>query len=179
MCISNSYKYTQCTLRGIFVSFFLNSSSSFFSERWKTQKKVAQKYLRKSPARLFKFGKIAIELGISTKKSLCSDMKTRWNSTHHMLQSVLYYKSTFQRYAVRDSNFEWLPSEIEWIRGEKLIKLLDVFTNISNIFSGTSYPACNLYFNEVFKVKNTIFKAYTSSDGFLKDGFFRWFLQMV
>jgi Domain of unknown function (DUF4413) len=127
------------------------------------------KYLRKSPARLFKFGEIAIQLGISTKRSLCSDVRTRWNSTHRMLQSAIYYKSTFQRYAMRDSNFEWLPTEIEWIRAEKLMKLLDVFTNTSNLFSETSYPTCNLYFNEVFKVKKTICEAYASSDGFLKE----------
>jgi hypothetical protein len=111
------------------------------------------KYLRKSLGRLFKFEEIAIQLSLSTKRSLCSDVKTRWNSTHRMLKSALYYKSTFQRYATRDSNFEWLPDEIEWIRAEKVVKLLDVFTNACNLFSGTSYPTSNLYFNEVFKVK--------------------------
>jgi len=35
------------------------------------------KYLRKSMDRLFKFGEIAIQLGLSTKRSLCSDVKTR------------------------------------------------------------------------------------------------------
>jgi Domain of unknown function (DUF4413) len=49
------------------------------------------------------------------------------------------------------------------------MKLLDVFTNTSNLFSGTSYPTCNLYFNEVFKVKKTICEAYASSNGFLKE----------
>jgi Domain of unknown function (DUF4413) len=86
-----------------------------------------------------------------------------------MLKSALYYKSTFQRYATRDSNFEWLPDEIEWIRAEKVVKLLDVFTNACNLFSGTSYPTSNLYFNEVFKVKKAICEAYASSDAFLKE----------
>jgi hypothetical protein len=72
-----------------------------------------------------------------------------------MLKSALYYKSTFQRYAIRDSSFEWLPDEIEWIRAENVVKLLDVFTNAYNLFSGTSYPTSNLYFNEVFKVKKS------------------------
>jgi hypothetical protein len=35
------------------------------------------KYLRKSSGRLFKFGEIAIQLSLSTKRSLCSDVKTR------------------------------------------------------------------------------------------------------
>jgi hypothetical protein len=70
---------------------------------------------------------------------------------------------------MRDSNFEWLLTEIEWIRVEKLMKLLDIFTNTSNLFSGTSHPTCNLYFNEVFKMKKTICEAYTSSNGFLKE----------
>jgi hypothetical protein len=58
---------------------------------------------------------------------------------------------------MRDSNFEWLLTEIEWIRVEKLMKLLDIFTNTSNLFSGTSHPTCNLC------------EAYASSNGFLKE----------
>jgi hypothetical protein len=129
----------------------------------------AVKYLRKSPARLFRFGEQAIQLGISTRLSLCSDVKTRWNSTHRMLQSALYYKSTIERYAKRDSTFKWLPTELEWAKADKVVKLLDVFTKATNLFSGTSYPTSNLFFNEVFKVKRAICEAYGSSDEFLSD----------
>ncbi|XP_078153675.1 zinc finger BED domain-containing protein RICESLEEPER 2-like [Carex rostrata] len=78
------------------------------------------KYLRKSPSRLFKFGEQAIQLGINTRRSLCSDVKTRWNSTHRMLQSAIYYKSTLERYAKRDTDFKWLPTELEWANAEKV-----------------------------------------------------------
>ncbi|XP_078169241.1 zinc finger BED domain-containing protein RICESLEEPER 2-like [Carex rostrata] len=125
------------------------------------------KYLRKSPARLFKFGEIAIQLGIPTRRSLCSDVKTRWNSTHRMLQSALYYKVALEGYAKRDSTFKWLPTELEWANTEKVMKLLDVFTKATNLFSGTAYPTSNLFFNEVFKVKKAICEAYSSSDDFL------------
>jgi hypothetical protein len=47
------------------------------------------KYLRKSSARLFKFGEITTQLGISTKWSLCSDVRTRWNSTHAPIRPLL------------------------------------------------------------------------------------------
>ncbi|XP_078154759.1 zinc finger BED domain-containing protein RICESLEEPER 2-like [Carex rostrata] len=125
------------------------------------------KYLRKSPARLFEFGEIAIQLGIPTRRSLCSDVKTRWNSTHRMLQSALYYKVALEGYAKRDSTFKWLPTELEWANTEKVMKLLDVFTKATNLFSGTAYPTSNLFFNEVFKVKKAICEAYSSSDDFL------------
>ncbi|XP_078170092.1 zinc finger BED domain-containing protein RICESLEEPER 2-like [Carex rostrata] len=125
------------------------------------------KYLRKSPSRLFKFGEQAIQLGINTRRSLCSDVKTRWNSTHRMLQSAIYYKSTLERYAKRDTDFKWLPTELEWANAEKVVKLLDVFTKATNLFSGTSYPTSNLFFNEVFKVKRAICDAYGSTDEFL------------
>ena len=84
-----------------------------------------------------------------------------------MLQSALYYKSTLEGYAKRDSTFKWLPTELEWANTEKVVKLLDVFTKATNLFSGTAYPTSNLFFNEVFKVKKAICEAYSSPDDFL------------
>ncbi|MFS8033953.1 putative ribonuclease H-like superfamily [Helianthus anomalus] len=111
------------------------------------------KYLRKSPGRLLKFGEIAITLGISTSRSLCTDVKTRWNSTHRMLKSAIHYKRAFQGYALRDSNFEWSPTDEEWTRAERVCNVLEVFLDATNLFSGTSYSTSNLFLTEIFKVK--------------------------
>ncbi|KAJ3684541.1 hypothetical protein LUZ61_013705 [Rhynchospora tenuis] len=125
------------------------------------------KYLRKSPSKLFQFGEIALANGIETKRSLCSDVKTRWNSTHRMLKSALHYKTTIHNYAKRDPNYEWEPTEKEWDSARKVCKFLEVFLEATNIFSGTTYPTSNLFLVETYNVKKEICEAYGSSDPFL------------
>lgn len=129
----------------------------------------AVKYLRKSPGRLLKFGEIATQLGISTARSLCTDVKTRWNSTYRMLDSALHYKKAFGGYALRDSNFEWKPEEIEWEKAKKVCKLLEVFNDATDVFSGTSYPTANLFLIEMFNVKKAIFDAFHGEDSFTQE----------
>ncbi|XP_078166263.1 zinc finger BED domain-containing protein RICESLEEPER 2-like [Carex rostrata] len=86
-----------------------------------------------------------------------------------MLESALYYKSTFRGYKMRDNNFEWLPDENEWNKAEKVCKLLQVFSDATNLFSGSLYPTANLFLVEVFRVKKVIHEAYHSGDKFLVD----------
>ncbi|KAJ1692036.1 hypothetical protein LUZ63_008734 [Rhynchospora breviuscula] len=127
------------------------------------------KYFRKSPGRLLKFGEIAISLGIKTRRSLCTDVKTRWNSTHRMLESALYYKSAFHHYASRDPNFAWELEPEQWASASKVCNFLEVFLGATNIFSGTMYPTANLLLVEIFNVKKEICEAYQSSDAFLRE----------
>jgi Domain of unknown function (DUF4413) len=127
------------------------------------------KYLKKSPERLVKFGEIATRLGISTKRSLCIDVKMRWNSTFHMLDVAIHYKSAFSDYATRDSNCEWVPDEVEWEKAEKVSKLLMIFSETTKIFSGTSYPTSNLFLVEIYNVKKAICDAYVADDGFTRE----------
>ncbi|KAJ3691732.1 hypothetical protein LUZ61_020896 [Rhynchospora tenuis] len=129
------------------------------------------KYLRKEPARLVKFGEVAIQLDISTHQSLWTDVKTRWNSTYRMLQSAIYYKTAFIGYASSDPNYEWLPTDVEWENAEKVFKLLegfDVTSLTTTLFSNTLYPTSNLLLIEIFKVKKEICEAYLSEDGFTR-----------
>jgi hAT family C-terminal dimerisation region/Domain of unknown function (DUF4413) len=105
-------------------------------------------------------------LGIQTNRSLCIDVKTRWNSTHRMLESSLHYKSVFSNYSLRDPNFEWQPTDGEWARALKVCKLLEVFLDATNLFSGIMYPTTNLFLVEVYKVKKVISEAYLSDDIF-------------
>lgn len=84
-----------------------------------------------------------------------------------MLESALHYKSSFHGYALRESNFEWQPTETEWIRAEKVCKLLEVFLDATKLFLGTLYPTANMFIVEVFRVKKMISEAHTSDDVFL------------
>ncbi|PKA66182.1 Putative AC9 transposase [Apostasia shenzhenica] len=49
-------------------------------------------YIRKSPSRLNVFAQIAHSLGVSSDRRLYSDVKTRWNSTYHMLDVAFHYR---------------------------------------------------------------------------------------
>jgi Domain of unknown function (DUF4413) len=48
-------------------------------------------------------------------------------------------------------------------------KVLEVFLDASNLFSGTSYLTVNLFLVEIFRVKKEISNAYASDDIFLKN----------
>ncbi|KAM0027898.1 putative ribonuclease H-like superfamily [Helianthus debilis subsp. tardiflorus] len=109
------------------------------------------KYLKKSAGRLLKFGEISITLGIETCRSLCIDVKTRWNSTYRMLKSAIHYKHAFEGYALRDSNYEWSLTDEEWDRAKKVCKLLEVFLDATELFSGTLYLTTNLFLVEILK----------------------------
>ncbi|KAJ3685698.1 hypothetical protein LUZ61_014862 [Rhynchospora tenuis] len=126
-------------------------------------------YLRKSSDRLLKFGEIAIASGIQTKRPLCIDVKTRWDSTHRMLESALPYKSAFHGYALKDPNFEWELSEEELANVSKVCYLVKIILDATtNILPGTMYPTANLFLVEICNVKKEICKAYESSDAFLR-----------
>lgn len=42
--------------------------------------------------------------------------------------------------------FQEIPADEEWDKAEKIAKFLSVFYEITQIFSGSKYPAANLYF---------------------------------
>jgi hypothetical protein len=62
-----------------------------------------------------------------------------------MLESSIHYKLVFHGYALRDPIFEWSLTDDEWDRAAKVCKVLEVFLDVSNLFSGTSYPTTNLF----------------------------------
>jgi Domain of unknown function (DUF4413)/hAT family C-terminal dimerisation region len=85
-----------------------------------------------------------------------------------MLELALHYKYAFSKYALRDSNFEWQPTNEEWTRALKVCKLLEIFLDATNLFSEIMYPTTNLFLMKVYKVKKVISEAYLSDDIFLK-----------
>ena len=81
------------------------------------------KYLKLSPSRLYKFNEIFKSLKLSTSKRLILDVPTRWNSTYAMLECALENKSVFSRYK-------------DWKRAAKVSKFLEVFNDVTKVFSG-------------------------------------------
>ncbi|KAH7670513.1 Ribonuclease H-like protein [Dioscorea alata] len=58
------------------------------------------KYLKKSPSKLFKFGEVARQLNVCTKKGLRINVPTRWNSTYEMLDCAFNFRIVFDQYAI-------------------------------------------------------------------------------
>ncbi|KAJ6791106.1 zinc finger BED domain-containing protein RICESLEEPER 2-like [Iris pallida] len=114
------------------------------------------KYLKMSPQRLHKFADIVKQLQLPASKRLVLDVPTRWNSTYAMLDCALGFKKVFSMYQERDPSYTWLPSTMDWERAESVCKILEAFSEASNIFSGTSYPTSNLFLPELWKIKQIL-----------------------
>ena len=68
------------------------------------------KYLIASKARLIKFGGIAKQLQLPSKK-LILNCPTCWNAKYAMLAAALEFREVFFRCNDRDAGYNWLPSE--------------------------------------------------------------------
>ncbi|KAJ6838874.1 zinc finger BED domain-containing protein RICESLEEPER 2-like [Iris pallida] len=72
-----------------------------------------------------------------------------------MLESLIF-RDVIPRYGDRDNNYVWLPSDLDWEKAENVCKILEVFHDASNVFSGVSYPTSNLFLPEIWKVKQIL-----------------------
>ncbi|KAK6235965.1 hypothetical protein SCA6_011302 [Theobroma cacao] len=74
----------------------------------------------------------------------------------------------FSHFEINDSNFKTCSSRDEWDRVEKLRKLLNVFYDITCVFSKTKYPTANLYFPSVFMACITLQEHMSRDDMYMK-----------
>lgn len=112
------------------------------------------------------FLKCATECGLDTKPSLSLDVSTRWNSTYLMLRDALYYKAAFERLTSIDRRRygSIAPSAQEWEKAKILLPFLKKFYELTEIFSGTSYPTANLFFRGFCEIKILLTDWCNSSD---------------
>ncbi|CAN1780715.1 Zinc finger BED domain-containing protein DAYSLEEPER [Linum perenne] len=125
------------------------------------------KHIAASEGRISMFRDIAKQLRLSPKK-LILDCSTRWNSTHHMLSVALELKAVFPRYAERESGYKWLPSDEDWSKVGKVCKFLGLFSYITTIISGSSYPTINLLLPELWNIKTLLSETMESEDERMK-----------
>ncbi|CAN1278852.1 Zinc finger BED domain-containing protein RICESLEEPER 2 [Linum perenne] len=115
----------------------------------------AVRYVKQSPARLQKFYDFVAVDDIESKKSLCLDVFTRWNSTFLMLQAAEKYETAFEMYALSDRQFridlisKGVPDEDDWNDARRIMRFLKCFYDFTLKVSGSSYVTSNLFFPDV------------------------------
>lgn len=57
--------------------------------------------------------------------------------------------AAFSRFKNRESCYEYWPNEEDWEKVMKVSEILQVFTKVTDIISGSDYPTSNLFFNKV------------------------------
>ena len=67
--------------------------------------RAAIKFVRHSPSRLKRFKECVQREKIESKKLLCLDVSTRWNSTYLMLDSAIKFERAFERFGDCDPYF--------------------------------------------------------------------------
>ncbi|KAF7146056.1 hypothetical protein RHSIM_Rhsim04G0131400 [Rhododendron simsii] len=77
------------------------------------------RYVRSSLCRLDSFKKCVLKEKIESKKYLCLDVPTRWNSTYLRLDAAQKFKKAFSRLHKKDSNFKAIFKDDEFSEGEE------------------------------------------------------------
>ncbi|CAN1125095.1 Putative AC transposase [Linum perenne] len=106
-------------------------------------------YWMATPKRLEFFQETAKQLKLRHDKRLVLDCPTRWNSTYAMLSCVMPYRDVFSRLKLRDAQYNCLPSTAHWQFSAIVCEKLEVFSLISDMFSGSKYPTTNLFFPRI------------------------------
>ncbi|XP_059462001.1 zinc finger BED domain-containing protein RICESLEEPER 2-like [Corylus avellana] len=83
----------------------------------------AIKYVRSSPSRMAKFKDCIQRENITCTKTVCLDVKTRWNSTYLMLCTAEKYEKAFELLGEEDHQFV-VPSMIDWENARAFVKFL-------------------------------------------------------
>jgi hypothetical protein len=105
-----------------------------------------------TPKRYEKFVKTAQQQKVEVKKKLCLDCKTRWNSTFIMLSTAIPYRKVFDRLDTLDPNFI-CPAIDDWKFASIVCDKLELFYQLTELFSGTKYVTANIFFPKVCEIK--------------------------
>lgn len=124
----------------------------------------SSKYIRASPSRKEKFEDIIGELGILCRSRPSLDVATHWNSTCDMIESVLPFKDAFYELGHQDPNYLHCPTHEEWEKAEVVCNLLKVFKKATELVSGSKYPTSNLYFHEIWSIRQVLAREETSAN---------------
>ena len=109
-----------------------------------------------SPKRIERFEDVCRQMKVPCTRRLGLDCPTRWNSTYLMLKTALAYKNVFPRLKLFESHYVLVPSEAEWETAKDVCDRLELFYNVTELFSGTRYPTANMFFPVICRIKMTL-----------------------
>lgn len=128
-------------------------------------------YVRQSPSRFQKFKDCAQIEKIESKKLLCLDVSTRWNSTYLMLDTAQRFQRAFERFQDEDHLFKReledensFPSEEDWSNVRRLCTFLEHFYEFTLRVSGTLYITSNKFFEEIASIDFLLKNAKNNDD---------------
>ncbi|KAG6480334.1 hypothetical protein ZIOFF_063834 [Zingiber officinale] len=121
-----------------------------------------------TPKRDEKFVKTARQLKVPSTKKLELDCKTRWNSTYLMLNTALEYEAVFARLKQRETLYKRVPTQEDWSKVRDISSKLELFFDVTELFSGTKYPTINLFFSTICDIKLAIGDWLLSDDNLVK-----------
>ena len=127
--------------------------------------RTAVRWVRSSPSRLDKFKVAARSAGLTSKRGLCTDMPTRWNSTFLMLEAAQEYKLAFT--LLGDEDIQYVkyfddhgglgkPVEDDWEIVTNFVEFLRLFYDVTMRLSGTLYPTSNIVCQQICRVKEEL-----------------------
>jgi hypothetical protein len=142
----------------------------------------AVRFVGSSPSRQLVFNQCAERLKIGSKKSVCLDVATRWNSTYMMLDAADKFDVVFMRLEETDprylSYFEvdskgkqknlGPPALEDWEKARFFVKFLKLFYTITLKFSGSLYVTSNSFFHELIFMHTSISQLYRSEDVYVR-----------
>lgn len=73
-----------------------------------------------------------------------------------MLNVALRFKEVFPRFHKRDKYYSNCPTTKEWQMIVVVYDFLKIFNDVSNIMLRSNYPTSNLYFVELFRIKEIL-----------------------
>ncbi|XP_055960138.1 zinc finger BED domain-containing protein RICESLEEPER 2-like [Mercurialis annua] len=148
------YAHMRCIAHivNLVVSDGMKESSSLFEKV-----RMAVRYIKNSPLRLSKFKECKLSTETETKRSLCLDVPTRWNSTYLMLSTALLYQKVFEEYEDVESSFKKdlgddVPSFSDWENVRELCSMLECFYKMTLRISGSLYVTAKNHLNEISDV---------------------------
>ena len=135
--------------------------------------RTAIKFVRHSPSRLKRFKECVQREKIESKKLLCLDVSTRWNSTYLMLDPAIKFERAFERfgdcdpYFIKDLTGEeglGVPTTFDWDNVRRMVQVLEHFYELTIRISGSLYVTSNDFFHEISDVECLLNEWITGND---------------
>uniref|UniRef100_A0A803KYL0 Transposase n=1 Tax=Chenopodium quinoa TaxID=63459 RepID=A0A803KYL0_CHEQI len=107
---------------------------------------------------------------LDVKRKLNLDMHVRWNSTYKILGTSLYFKDVFLHLRSSHASFQsYIPLEDEWEKVSVIHNFLELFYEVTCMFSAVNYPTSNVYFKGAWMVHRHLLEAEKGPYDYLKE----------